>query len=260
MNNELVNLIESEFDRKRQKNRSYSLRAFARDLELSPSYLSLILNNKTTIKPTFYEKIIDKIIHNPKDNTYWKTQISDLKERLFYKGLIPEYKKHTKNIEMSWKHYAVLELFKLHYFTGTKEEINKYLKISLNESKEILSDLIQLNALKNEYGILKVTGISFSNIINGQTKLSGKKMQKDILEQSLVALEEVPIDLRNHTSMTIGINKSQIPKIMNRIKDFRRELCCEMSQEVDKFDAVYQLQISFFPANDVTTNINKEKK
>lgn len=42
-------IIRQVFDRRREKNGSYSLRAFARDIDLSPSFLSLFLNGKKNL-------------------------------------------------------------------------------------------------------------------------------------------------------------------------------------------------------------------
>ena len=44
-----IERIKAAFDDRRQRNPSYSLRSFARDLELSPSALSALLNGKKGI-------------------------------------------------------------------------------------------------------------------------------------------------------------------------------------------------------------------
>ena len=55
MQEALVNLIQTELKRRKTANKAYSLRSFARDLGLSPSYLSSILNKKKNIKSDFIE-------------------------------------------------------------------------------------------------------------------------------------------------------------------------------------------------------------
>ena len=73
-------------------------------------------------------------------------------------------------------------------------------------------------------------------------------MQKDILSKSIEAIDDIDISMRDHTSMTIAMSKDQITLVKERIKEFRRELCCELAEKSSKStDSVYQMQFSVFP-------------
>jgi len=58
---ELSNILANELGRRRTHNQNYSLRAFARDLEIDPSYLSKLIQGKRIASEPMYQKIITKI-------------------------------------------------------------------------------------------------------------------------------------------------------------------------------------------------------
>jgi plasmid maintenance system antidote protein VapI len=58
---DLRGLIEEEFMRRREKNPKYSLRGYARHLEVDPSLLSKVLRNKRNISKNLSKKISDKL-------------------------------------------------------------------------------------------------------------------------------------------------------------------------------------------------------
>ncbi len=45
-NTDYIEKVKKEFERRKSKNKSYSLRAYARDLGISPSYLSKLFKYK----------------------------------------------------------------------------------------------------------------------------------------------------------------------------------------------------------------------
>lgn len=56
---------------KQQKNKRYSLRAFARDLKISPSFLSEVLNGKYGISKQLAGQIADRLGFNSEENQHF---------------------------------------------------------------------------------------------------------------------------------------------------------------------------------------------
>ncbi len=56
---------------KQQKNRRYSLRAFARDLKISPSFLSEVLNGKYGISKQLAGQIADRLGFSSEENQHF---------------------------------------------------------------------------------------------------------------------------------------------------------------------------------------------
>lgn len=249
---ELRNALESVLEERKTKNSSYSLRAFARDLEISPAYLSLILNNKVEVKKDKFVHIINKLFTDPEKQKYWLDQINQISERYFYKGHIPHYQNLRSKIKMTWAHYAILEVFNLSDFEYNSKWMESRVGIQQERIEIIIDELFMIGALEDINGEVQSRDLSFTNIKDGTTSNDRKTMQKEILEKSIAAIDKIDITERDHTSMTIAIDKSNIDLVKKRIKEFRRELCCELANKSrDKSDSVYQLQFSFFSLGEV---------
>lgn len=83
--------------------------------------------------------------------------------------------------------------------------------------------------------------------------MARRQYQKVLLEKSIEALENIPFDLRDHSSMTIAIDKKRLPEL----KDFLKEigsLIVKNFQEDGEFDEVYQFTMSLFPATTIKTS------
>jgi hypothetical protein len=65
------------------------------------------------------------------------------------------------------------------------------------------------------------------------------------LEQAIAALEEVPLELRDITSITFPTNLAQIDKVRPLIKSFQRKIA-KMLEEGDA-TAVYNLNTQLVP-------------
>lgn len=169
---ELANRLRDELERRKLKNSSYSLRAFARDLEVSPAYLSLILSQKIEVKSDKFELIVSKLFSDQKEKSRWINQFNDLPNRFFYKGEIPDYKEiPTNTVQVTWAHYAVLELLHVSTFKSDIEWMDDQLGIGQQRLEEILADLMKLGAIIEEDNQLKAQQVSFTNINETRTSV-----------------------------------------------------------------------------------------
>jgi hypothetical protein len=67
------------------------------------------------------------------------------------------------------------------------------------------------------------------------------------LLQALEALEDVPLESRDQSSMTMAIDPSLLPEAKAKIRDFRRSLCAFLQENARPKSEIYQLSISLFP-------------
>ncbi len=150
-----------------------------------------------------------------------------------------------------WQHFAILELTQLQKFKPSAKWIAGALKISVPEVSATVDRLVRV-------GFLDVTDegkwIDRSGAVSvykgAFTSAAQRKLQRQVLEQSLRALEEVPIQRRDHSSMTMAIDSSKLPEARERIKKFRREMCEFLKDGRPKRDQVAHLAISLFPLTD----------
>lgn len=152
-----------------------------------------------------------------------------------------------------WYHYAILELLKVRDFKPNTAWIARALGLTKGEANIAIERLMRLGLIENdpERGWVETTGGYSTNISPGLTSAGAKKLQKQILEQSLKALEEIPLAKRNHTSMTLAIDPAALPEAVKRIARFRRELADFLEQSGTARE-VYQISVSIFPVTQVS--------
>jgi uncharacterized protein (TIGR02147 family) len=71
-------------------------------------------------------------------------------------------------------------------------------------------------------------------------------MQRQLLMKALSTLESIPLEERDHSSMTMAIDTRKLKQAKEKIRRFRRELSGYLTR-VDERDAVYALTIALFP-------------
>jgi len=66
------------------------------------------------------------------------------------------------------------------------------------------------------------------------------KISKENLELASQAIDEIPMEKRDQSSMMMATHSSKIPEAKERIRKFRQELC-EFLEDAKTKDGVYQL-------------------
>lgn len=244
--------IQSELDKRKLQNSSYSLRALARDLDLDHSLLSRIITSKIQMTPKIFERIAKPLNLTPEELLLYQNEIKQRKkiqsqERIVssnFRSLdIDEFK-----MIQNWYNYAILELVRLDGFKPNAEWISKKLNISTGEAALAIERLLGLNLLeKNQNGSYSKVSSYISVMDPEFTAQAMKERQKEILNKAIHSLETLPIHLRDNSSMTLSIDSSMLPEIKENIKKMRRSLANNITKNSKKRDQVYELSISFFP-------------
>jgi predicted transcriptional regulator len=158
---EAVKIIRKEFKRRKSRNKSYSLRSFARDLKISPATTSRAYNG-TSLSPGTYFKILDKIgikaITNEYMESLYKKSIglsddSDNKQFSYWQrfGSPKSLKAEEFSMVSDLKSMALYTYFLFNRFIDY-EKIESVLKIKQSSAKKIINNLVLLGLieLKNE--------------------------------------------------------------------------------------------------------------
>jgi transcriptional regulator with XRE-family HTH domain len=120
---------------RRQKNRSYSARAFARDLGLSPAFLSQVMSSKRNLSLQQKLKLADHLGIDQQATPEPKYD------------LIQNSIEHEKIIK-HWYHFAIMELFETDATLTDAKEIAKRLPISELEAETAIQRLIEFGYVK----------------------------------------------------------------------------------------------------------------
>jgi uncharacterized protein (TIGR02147 family) len=153
------------------------------------------------------------------------------------------------NVVSDWYHDAILELSRTKGFTGTPSYISKRLGITPAEAQAAIERLerVELIEILPDGRFKELVGDSTTTIDINYTNAALRSLQKQVLALSLKSLENVPKTERDHTCVTLAINKKDLPEAKERMKTFRHEFMTYMQRDASTYDEVYQLAVSFYP-------------
>jgi uncharacterized protein (TIGR02147 family) len=241
-------LIREEYGQRRKRNSSYSLRAFARDLEVSVGALSEILANKRKLTPKSTRKILPHL------------NLSPIKKDAFLKNVLHSYggdsmtpanvanevllaEDHFQFIS-EWYHFAILSLLKLDEYIEDPAWIAARIGIQTFEAKNALSRLQRLGLIikKNGRSVRQIPAYTTTNDVPSAAL---KESHRQTLEQSIESLFRDAVDIREITSTTMAIDRSRIREGKELIMEFRKRFQALM--EDGQKNEVYNLNIQFVP-------------
>ena len=155
-----------------------------------------------------------------------------------------------------WQHFAILELMKIEDFQPQAEWISHKLGLSLSETEKSIQRLFDLELiLLDDQGQWVDSGNGYSSAISDlDPQKAILNHQKQVLEMALNALKDCDSEYRANSSLTIAIDKSQIPKAKEMIRNFRRRLDRFLGSHGSP-NSVYHLGVFLYPI----TQLSKEK-
>ena len=226
------------------KNPKYSLRSFARYLGVEPSALSQVLNGKRYLSMEKVDLILAKLDLNPEEQERFRASLAQAKKEAGHERFSSEMKSvlraassqkdgATASRELSidkfkviadWYHYAILELTLTRGFKSDYEWIAKKLGISVSEVTLAVERLLELELLEVKNEKLVKTDSMLDTSDKHLTTSAHRRRQKQILEKSILSLENDPIEKRNHSAMTLAIDETKLPEAKKRIQKFMNEL------------------------------------
>lgn len=242
--------LQSEFDRRKEKNSRYSLRSFSSHLDIHVSCLSAILRGIRPLTDNLISRFLNKLELNPEE----------LEKLLKTENLIENIQAiltlDTFAIISQWYHYAILELPKTEDFKEDFVWISKVLEISVTEVQSAVERLCRVGLLEiQEDGKWHIVEEETQVSVNEFTTSALKKLQKSILRKSEEAIDSVDISHRFHSTYTMAMEPDRIPEAKEYLREFKDKFSIKMSEN-KKTKEVYQFHIGLFPL----TKINKETR
>ncbi len=240
---------------KQKENPYYSQRNFAKDLGVHPGTLAHILRGT---RPLPY-KIVDSVVNN--------LRLSPKERALFLGSLTRTTPRHdsTKTGELDesfmkdesfykvlaeWEHVAILELFNLHGFKGSLDEIVSKLSLSKNRAEVALNHLTICGLLVvDKDGSLSLAHpeLRISEDIKNQA-LRGSHIEA--MKMGIEKIDSVEFGLKDFSSTTIALSLDKLPEVKMIISEFRLRISNLLKDSDQKTD-VFQLAIQFFPLTEV---------
>jgi uncharacterized protein (TIGR02147 family) len=256
---ELRELLQAEFDRRVEKNPLYSMRAFARTLEISSSRLSKILRGKQGLSLAWAEKIADRL-QFPKDK---KLHFCDLAEaahsrvpmrRRLAEARVSVHRSQRETFLSAdvfqavseWYHGAIRELVMVQGFKSDSVWISNRLGVEAHLIEAAIERLIRLGLLvRDKSGVLTTDeGITITKA-DGIPSEAGRRFHSQMLEKAADALRSQPVLERYISSALIPFDTSDLPRASEVLQGFRKSFSGNFDDSKKK-EAVYCLGLQLF--------------
>ncbi|MES2770339.1 MAG: TIGR02147 family protein [Bdellovibrionota bacterium] len=231
--------LQTEFTRRCRVNSRYSIRAFAKQLDINQSTLTQILNGKRKVSKKFIEGLEKKIgvkFHfqgNGQNDLDFKYSVLSV---------------DAFTVISDWYHYAILEFTAVKGFKSDAKWISKKLGITVSEANMAIDRMLRLGMILEKNGKISRSKQYIVNYTEGVTSGAHKEFQRQLLSKALSAIDNCPQDKKDITSMTMPANSKKIKEVKEKIRKFRREICDYL--EDGNHDSVYQMCVQLFPLTD----------
>ena len=220
--------LRAELERRKALLKTYSLRSFAKDLEISPSRLSEVLSARQGLSAKFAEKISAKLKLTPKEAQFWLDLIlaensNNEKVREFAAIRMSEarmnndrsqLKADQQQIVSNWFFIAILEMTSLHDFQPNVNWISERLGMNADQVQIAIDKLFSLGlmSLETSYDD-EVKWVAKPEVFRSFSSISREKVNqfhRQILKMHSDALGETPDSERISQAMVLAIPKNSL--------------------------------------------------
>ncbi len=237
-------ILQKKLQEAQVRNPRLSQRAFALKMGLSSGAISEVLSGKRALSHQMKLKIAARLHLSPKEEIDFFQIESTESDTSAQQGYV-ELSNDQFHLISDWWHFALLNLI---HTKGFKPQLNWFSK-RIDVSREVLSEawdrLIRLGfAEKNSSGayVKKFPQLASSDEL---LNLSVRKSHLEDLKLAERSLLDLPIEIRDHTSFTLTVNKKDIKKAKEMIRVFQDQFGKKI--ETIPGEEVYRLNIAFFP-------------
>ena len=245
-----LHTLRESFGSRQRKNAAYSLRAFAKDLEIDSSNLSAIFQRKRGLPYSRAGQIAKRLKLSPKESALFVASTMRKQMRLDSIKVKDDAKKYLLEdkyykIISEWEYYALLQLLQTKGFNPSADWIAKRLGISESRTIQVLRNLIDLEFIKEDS---KKGYVRLSPSLETSEDIESQALQISHIESLNLGkekLEKVAVDLRDYSSITIAINPEKIPEAKAVVREFQEKLYALLSQ--GEKTEVYQFNCQLFP-------------
>lgn len=241
-----------------------SLREFSDSIDLSPTYVSLILNSKRlpnmeTLKKLAEHLEMDHLAFDQLKDAY---QLDWLKKKNIKATLIKKNNKSTSdgdvevtlmedtNVFKSWLNLALSEFTLCDAFTEDAQKLAQIFSVSPSEVKEAFHWLTVSGFLeRNIEGVLQKKYKKIRFPVSHRSRMQMRNFHKQMILKAVrhmeLNTEQEAYQRRLINGYTVAVNSEKIEEAKILLQKSLAEVAELLSHGAS--DAVYQLQVQFFP-------------
>ncbi len=251
--------LKHEYSQRRTRNPHYSIRAFARDLEVSPSHLSEFLSGKSVFSPETARAVAKRLQLTAEQQEHWcdllivksksgadrqaaRIRIAKREQSPQIKIALDVYRAIS-----DWQHFALLA-----FYGGNSEfsiaELSRRLGLTPTKVKSAIRRLEKLNLLKKtDNGYLPTE--DFSHVGDSIPSAAIRESHRQVLQLATQALEKFDVDKRESQSLFFSIEKEKLPALRDALKRQLLQVVSQFAEDSLSIDrvSVQALTLQLFP-------------
>lgn len=240
----LSEILKDIYEDRKTRNRKYSMRAFARDLGISPGRLSEMLTGQNIPGPRLTQRLVTALKMTPEQSQGLVGVVQNQKKTKRETGGALQLKTDEFAVIANREHFSLLCLMETSNFKSDIDWMSKRLGISKAAVSEALDRLERLGLVKQSRGIYKSThkDLTTSHDIPSEAI---QQYHRQGLNHATQSLLEDPPDFRDITSIEMPADIRKLKEVKNHIRDFRRKMA-KLLEDGEQTE-VYRLNIQLVP-------------
>lgn len=242
-------ILKTEFAIRKNRNPNFSMRSFAKWLDVSPAQLSQMLSGKRIITLKTLKKLSNRLDLSPIERQEMINSVSTLNL-----GGDSDKKANFSEDQFKliadWHHFAILSLTKIKGASADPRWIAQRLGISVSVAAEAVMRLERMGILRTKPHFEQIGDPieMISEVPSGAIQ----KYHKQNLNLAMEKLETVPVEFRQFQSVSINMNLKKIKLFKKHIDEFLN-LAMQQSKK-DAGEEVYNLNVQLFPVTKLKEN------
>lgn len=256
--------IRTEYTRRRERNPSYSLRSFARDLDVSASQLSEVMNQKKNMSRKMAQKIANQIGLRPEEAELFilSTEIeseSSIRpgeqswQAWLEKNRIQKELGRPVNLDETrfkliseLRPHVLFATFGLKNFRLNYTWLSTLLGVFQSQLRDLFKRLEAIGAIQwTPKGEPELLAERFSST-EGVPSQSIRQYHRSTLQHAIECLDKVPVHERDVRSMIFAVRQSDFESIQKDIIDFQKQLYLKYGKNPEA-DRIYGIQSQWVP-------------
>lgn len=252
-------ILRSRLQLRLKRNPRYSLRAYAKDLGVSPGRLSEILSGKQGLSASSATKIAQRLGLNQVESSHFCNLVEAQDARSLKKKILAQ--KALQNEE-------ALSLSRKILSEAEFSPIASWVHMAIMELTNIVSDL-SVDAIAKRLGLARLrVSEAFNALVKGGFLIKRKSKweqteknlsttedlpssvivsyHQEILDKAAIAIEQQSVSERDFSSLMISLNESELKEYKELIRAFRKKINNKAESSTTSKDQIYNLSIQFF--------------
>ncbi len=264
-------LLKEAYENKKTLDNNFNYRILAKEAGYtSAGFFSNILNGKRNISENMAKKLCRVFGFNTKEANYFQLLVkadqskSPYQRKIFFDQalLLSHSSLGVKQVGShqfyeKWYYSAVREAITTIPFTGDYKVLAKSLHpaIKPKEAKQSIELLLELGMIEQAPDGQYIQTNPYISSGDKITSANLSQFHKQTAQLAENAIDDIPRELRNISTLTLGLSSSGYEEIITKMRTFRKELL-EVAKKEQGKDRVYHLNFHVFPMS----KIKKTKK